>query len=125
MNTTDAQRANVIRARRAVLALTGYHEDDITRLKIEKAFDWLDMIGCTGDMQTQMASTKEFWNNFWLPEWHRLDVLFLNHHAQWQYNYNHKEWYDHFHTSPQFMNSPIVQAGYHQVIKEIVKAKAI
>lgn len=122
LQNTD-QRDTVLLTRARVREVTGLTADEISALQFELAFDWLELVGCTGEMQTQMASTPEFWANFWRPEWHRLDVLFLRHYHQWQYTTGHQDWYAYFHGSMKYLNSPIVHASYHQVIKAIVKNK--
>lgn len=120
--TTEQQHQLQEATRARVRAITGLTEDAITELRIELAFEWLTSIGCVGPMQTQMASTKEFWRSFWLREWHRIDVLFIAHHNQFHYSTVQAiNFYRYFHASSRYVQDAIMHAGYHSVIKHITK----
>ncbi len=124
MNTQEHQQL-VARTRTRVREVTKLSEEAITEMRMELAFEWLTGIGCTGDMQTQMASTKEFWYSFWLPEWHRIDVLFLAHYNRFQYESHAPYWYRYFHAGSRYTQDALMYAGYHQVIKHISKKEKV
>ena len=123
--TTQEQKDLVARTHARVREVTRLSEEAITEMRIELAFEWLTTIGCTGPMQTQMASTKEFWRSFWLREWHRIDVLFLAHYNRFQYEMHAAYWYRYFHAGSRYTQDALMHAGYHQVIKHITKKEKV
>jgi hypothetical protein len=124
--TTEQNKDLILRTQARVRQITGLSEQAITEMRIELAFEWLTSIGCVGGMQTQMASTKEFWRCFWLREWHRIDLLFIAYHNRCDYNTVQAiKFYRHFHSSSRYVQDAVMHAGYHQVIKHITKKERV
>jgi hypothetical protein len=118
---TQIERAKLQHARtQAVIKdITGLTADEQNAMMFEKAYDWLESIGCKGDDQTMIASTRQFWG-FWKCEWHRLDLLFIN---WWNHHDNTLDdvaMYEFYHNPEnKFLQGAITHAGYHQLIKTI------
>ena len=126
MTDQEKNQQLVARTQARVRELTKLSEEAITEMRIELAFEWLTSIGCTGPMQTQMASTKEFWRSFWLREWHRIDLLFIAHHNRCEYNTVQAiNFYRYFHSGSRYVQDAIMHAGYHSVIKHITKKEKV
>lgn len=124
MSTQEHQQL-VARTQARVREVTGLSDETIAELRFELAFEWLTSIGCVGEMQNQMAKTKEFWYSFWLKEWHRIDLLFLAHHARYEYSLHVVSWYRYFHAGSRYLQDATMHAGYHQVIKYITKKEKV
>lgn len=76
---TQVQRVqqHVKKVQAHVSDLTGFDMDDLNKMLFEGAYKFLEMIGCTGDNATLMASTPQFWN-YWRKQWCEIDEQFLN-----------------------------------------------
>jgi hypothetical protein len=60
-----------------ITELTEYSREELNEMLFEGAYKFLDLIGCTGDNATLMASTPQFWN-FWRKQWCEIDEAFLS-----------------------------------------------
>ena len=112
---------NMERAQQAIINITLFSADDQNKAMYEAAYEWLESIGCKGEDQTLVTSTRQFWG-FWKMEWYRLDVAFLN----WSDYYDYtkmslkeiKKVYNFYHNHQnELLQSSITQSGYHQAIK--------
>lgn len=116
-------KKNIARAQAQITKIALISADDQNKAMYEAAYEWLESIGCHGDDQTLVTSTRQFWG-FFKMEWYRLDVAFLNWGDYYDYTSmslkDIKTVYRFYHNSRnELLQSSITQSGYHQAIKKM------
>lgn len=99
-----------------VMDVTGISKQELDELKFNEAFKWLEHIGCDSFMQTNFASTPQFWG-FWKKEWYKIDREFLTSYYKYYFG-NALSWYlTYHHTEGHTMNTEAINASFHSLIK--------
>ena len=119
-------------------------DDEASNLFIDTAYDYLkNVLGTDAYGLEHLPKTSEFWT-WWRLEWNRIDSIFLNcirEDERWYCSivdrdsstwykvddvYFLREWYNIYHEASmdnRFINSSVVRAGAHSVIKNIISNK--
>lgn len=122
MTTIDSIKAQLQSTQKRVIELTGFSEEQINAMVFESAYEWLAYQGCDDHIQTQFASTKEFWGFWKLDIWHQGDLSFIAHCDRYQFDdqLTTRFYYECYHyVNGNIANSAEATAGYHSLIKKL------
>lgn len=106
---------------RQVMRITGHSEEYLGKHLFENGYAWLEFIGCDEYGFQNLPHTKEFWG-FWKKEWHTMNQHFI-YAAERNLIYGDmKTWYEKYHEFTEdnrYLNSTLINAAYHQLVKEL------
>lgn len=141
MTNAEAYKKREQENRKAVKNWLKLTEDEMTNLFIDTAYDYLrNVLGTDAYGLENLPRTSEFWS-WWRLEWNRIDAIFLcniREDDRWYCSIvdrdsNHlykvdgvaflRDWYALYHEASmdnRYMNSSVVRAGAHSVIKHII-----
>ena len=111
-----------------VSILTGYSADELFNMAVDTAFTYLREIWKTDEYGMEMLpKSPEFWA-WWRMEWARIDKLYLDdmkHRPNRAHRY-YRVYYEHYHKAGLnniFINSAVMEASAHKLIKRLAKTK--
>jgi hypothetical protein len=144
MTNAQAYKKREQENRDAVKSWLKLTDDEATNLFIDTAYEYLrNVLGTDAYGLEHLPKTSEFWM-WWRLEWNRIDAIFLScltTDSRWYATiidrdtetpykvanvHDLQKWYEIYHEASldnRYINSSVVRAGAHSVIKAIANAK--